>query len=229
MTQTCGTFGAPLVDCKCSPLLSCQVWFFTSKHLPLQSSTESKRARASIWHLSDRLSVEAFTLKMVEASVECQRCQAVFVLLSPVWNRPMSLCCKTSSMLSTSRVYTLFYGQTDWFEKCSASLDDRRSDMFFLFILQWRFTMAILSLFFKRNAFVWRGGFAENGENTAPIDPSIERRTYSYMDINTFRMSLEYHTEGETSEGTTLRTVHKTCSLLETLKFIIRILKSRCY
>lgn len=32
-------------------LLSCQVWFFTSKHLPLQSSTESKRARASIWHL----------------------------------------------------------------------------------------------------------------------------------------------------------------------------------
>ena len=85
---------------------------------------------------------EAFTLlgwKQVLSVNDVKQC--LFVLLSPVWNRPMPLCCKTSSMLKTSRVYTLFNGQTDWFEKCSSSLDDRRSNMFF-FILQWRFTMA---------------------------------------------------------------------------------------
>ena len=141
----------------------------------------------------------------------------------------MSLCCKTSSMLSTSRVYTLFYGQTDWFEKCSASLDDRRSDMFFFSYSSGGLPWLYFPCSSRETHLFGGGGFAENGENTAPIDPSIERRTYSYMDINTFRMSLEYHTEGETSEGTTLRTVHKTCSLLETLKFIIRILKSRCF
>lgn len=144
--QTCGTFGHHWWTVRSFlELLSCQVWFFTSKPLPLQSSTENKRARASIWHLP-LLSVEWLWWTQVLSVKDVKQCLCwwlfLFLFTISVWKLPMPFCCKTSSMLSTSPIYTLFYGQTHWFEICSSSPDDRRSNMFIVFILLWRFTMA---------------------------------------------------------------------------------------
>lgn len=161
---------------------SCQVWFFTSKHLPLQSSTESKRARASIWHLSDRLLVEAFTLLGWKQSVNgVKQCLCYYLRIEI----GQCLCAARHQACWVQVEFTLCF-MAKLFEKCSSSLDDRRSNMFF-FILQWRFTGYFPCS--SRETHLFGGGFAENCENTGPIDPSIERRTYSYIDMNTFRMS----------------------------------------
>ena len=104
-------------------------------------------------------------------------------LLSLVWNRPMPLCGKTSRMLSTSRVYTYFMVKLIGLRSVRHRQMTGDPTCFFSYSsggLPW-----LLSLFSKRNAFVWQGGVTENGENTGPNDLSIERRTC--MDIYIYR------------------------------------------
>lgn len=132
-------FGAPRVDCKFGhlffqlPGLILHIKAFTITKLDRKQKSESI-------DLTLVRSLVGGSLYIAWVEAKCQPCQAVFVLLSPDWNRPMPLCCKTSSMLTTSRVYTLFYGQTIW----KVFVIARRQEIqhVFFFILQWRFTMA---------------------------------------------------------------------------------------